>query len=50
MMMQVNKLPAHAPQFLVAYWRWDNEKLSFDFASHIENNFNFKALPAMLDK
>lgn len=30
--------------------RWDNEKLSFDFASHIENNFNFKALQAMLDK
>ena len=56
MMVQVNdsyfnnKLPAHAPQFLVVYWRWNNEKPSLDFASHIENNFNFKALQAMLDK
>ena len=45
-----NKLPAHAPQFLVVYWSWNTEKPSLDFASHIENNFNFKALHAMLDK
>jgi hypothetical protein len=56
MMVQVNssyfnnKLPAHAPQFLVVYWSWNTEKSSLDFASHIENNFNFKALQAMLDK
>lgn len=45
-----NKLPAHTPQLLVAYWTWNSEKPSLDFASHIENNFNFKALQAMLDK
>jgi hypothetical protein len=45
-----NKLPAHAPQFLVAYWSWNTEKPSLDFATHIENNFDFKALLAMLDK
>lgn len=45
-----NKLPAYAPQFLVVYWRWNTEKPSLDFASHIENNFDFKALQAMLDK
>ncbi len=45
-----NKLPAHAPQFLVAYWSWNTEKPSLDFATHIENNFDFKALQAMLDK
>ena len=56
MMVQVNssyfnnKLPAHAPQFLVLYWNWNTEKPSLDFANHIENNFNFKALQAMLDK
>jgi hypothetical protein len=56
MMVQVNsqyfnnKLPAHIPQFLVVYWRWNTEKPSLDFASHIETNFNFKALQAMLDK
>ncbi len=56
MMVQVNshyfnnKLPAHAPQFLVVYWSWNTEKPSLDFASHIENNFNFKALQALPDK
>jgi hypothetical protein len=56
MMVQVNnsyfnnKLPAHAPQFLVVYWHWNTEKPSIDFANHIETNFNFKALHAMLDK
>jgi len=56
MMVQVNssyfnnKLPAHAPQFLVVYWKWNTEKPSIDFANHIGNNFNFKALQAMLDK
>lgn len=56
MMVQVNshyfnsKVAAHIPQFLVVYWRWNTEKPSLDFASHIENNFNFKALQAMLDK
>ena len=44
-----NQLPAHAPQFLVVYWSWNNEKPSLDFANHIDN-FNFKALQAMLDK
>ena len=56
MMVQVNsnyfnnKLPAHTPQFLVVYWSWNAEKPSLDFANHIENNFNFKALQALLDK
>lgn len=56
MLVQVNnnyfnsKLPAQVPQFLVVYWSWNNEKPSLDFASHIENNFNFKALQGMLDK
>jgi hypothetical protein len=56
MMVQVNdsyfnnKLPAQAPQFIVVYWKWNTEKPSLDFASHIENNFAFKALQAMLDK
>jgi hypothetical protein len=56
MMVQVNgnyfnnKLPAHAPQFLVVYWSWNTEKPSLDFSNHIENNFNFQALQAMLDK
>lgn len=56
MMVQVNshyfnnQLPAHSPQFLVVYWSWNTEKPSLDFASQIENNFNFKALQAMLDK
>ncbi|MEO5782601.1 MAG: hypothetical protein ABIQ07_04980 [Ginsengibacter sp.] len=56
MMVQVNssyfnnKLTAYAPQFIVAYWKWNTEKLSLDFASHIEKNFDFKALQAMLDK
>jgi hypothetical protein len=56
MMVQVNslyfnnKLPAHVPQFLVVYWRWNTEKPSLDFADHIETNFNFTALQAMLDK
>jgi hypothetical protein len=56
MMVQVNesyfnnKLPAHVPQFIIAYWRWNKEKPSLDYASHIENNFNFKALQEMLDK
>ena len=45
-----NKLPAHTPQFLVVYWSWNSEKPSLDFATHIENNFNFKELQAMLDK
>ena len=45
-----NKLPAHTPQFLVVYWSWNTEKPSLDFSNHIENNFNFKALQAMLDK
>jgi len=45
-----NKLPAYAPQFLVAYWSWNTEKPSLDFVSHIETNFNFKALQAILDK
>ncbi len=45
-----NKFPAHVPQFLVVYWSWNTEKPSLDFATHIENNFNFKALQAMLDK
>ena len=56
MMVQVddnyfnNQLPAYVPQFLVVYWHWNTEKSSMDFANHIENNFNFKALQAMLDK
>ena len=56
MMVQVNdnyfnnKLPAYVPQFLVVYWHWNTEKPSMDFANHIENNFDFKALQAMLDK
>lgn len=56
MMVQVNstyfnnKLPAYIPQFLIVYWHWNTEKPSIDFASHIENNFNFKALQAVLDK
>ena len=56
MMVQVNdnyfnnKLPAYVPQFLVVYWHWNTEKPSMDFANHIENNFNFTALQAMLDK
>ncbi|MGZ8523418.1 MAG: hypothetical protein ACXWV1_03265 [Chitinophagaceae bacterium] len=56
MMVQVNshyfnnKLPAHVPQFLVVYWRWNAEKPSLDFANQIEKNFNFKALQQMLDK
>jgi len=45
-----NKLPAYVPQFLVVYWMWNTEKPSIDFAKNIENNFNFKALQAMLDK
>jgi hypothetical protein len=45
-----NKLPAHAPQFLVVYWSWNTEKPSLDFANHIENYFDFKALQEMLDK
>jgi len=45
-----NKLPAYAPQFLVVYWSWNTEKPSLDFANHIENNFDFKALQTMLDK
>ena len=45
-----NKLPAYVPQFLVVYWHWNTEKPSMDFANHIENNFDFKALQAMLDK
>ncbi len=45
-----NKLPAHAPQFLVVYWRWNTEKPSLEFANNIEKNFNFKALQSMLDK
>jgi hypothetical protein len=56
MMVQVNndyfisKLPAYIPQFLVVYWHWNAEKPSIDFAEHIEKNFDFKALQAMLDK
>ncbi len=56
MMVQVNsqyfnnKLPAHVPQFFVIYWKWNAENPSLDFARHIENNFNFKALQAILDK
>ena len=56
MMVQVNdnyfnnRLPAYVPQFLVVYWHWNTEKPSMDFANHIENNFNFTALQAMLDK
>ncbi len=56
MMVQVNtsyfnnKLPSYAPQFLVVYWYWNTEKPSLDFAAHIEKNFDFKALQAMLDK
>jgi len=56
MMVQVNsgyfnnKLPSYVPQFLIVYWHWNTEKPSLDFAHHIENNFNFKALQAMLDK
>jgi len=45
-----SKLPVYAPQFLVVYWTWNTEKPSLDFANQIENNFNFKALQAMLDK
>ena len=45
-----NKLPKYIPQFLIVYWSWNTEKPSIDFANHIENNFNFKALQAMLDK
>ena len=56
MMVQVNssyfnnKLPAYTPQFLVVYWHWNTEKPSIDFANQVENNFNFNALQAMLDK
>lgn len=56
MMVQVNEnyfnktLPAHVPQFIIAYWRWNTEKPSLDYAGHIESNFNFKALQEMLDK
>ena len=56
MMVQVNdnyfnnKLPAYVPQFLVVYWHWNTEKPSMDFANHIETNFDFKALQAMIDK
>lgn len=56
MMVQINnsyfnnKLPADVPQFLVLYWHWNTEKPSIDFANHIENNFSFKTLQAMLDK
>jgi len=56
MMVQVNesyfnnKLPAYVPQFLVVYWKWNTENPSVDFAAHIENNFNPKALQEMLDK
>lgn len=45
-----NKLPPYVPQFLVVYWHWNTEKPSMDFANHIENNFNFKALQAILLK
>ena len=45
-----SKLPAFVPQFLVVYWYWNTEKASLDFASHIENNLDFKLLQAMLDK
>jgi len=45
-----NKLPAHVPQFLVVYWRWNTEKPSLDFASHIEDSVDLRALQQMLDK
>ncbi len=55
-MVQVNssyfnsKQASYIPQFMVVYWSWNTEKPSLDFANHIENNFNFKALEQMLDK
>ncbi len=56
LLVQVNKnyfnmkLAPHIPQFLIVHWAWNTEKPSLDFASQIENNFDFKTLQGMLDK
>ena len=44
------KLPKYMPQFLIAYWEWDEGTPQNYWKDQIEKNFDFNALKAMLDK
>jgi len=44
------KLPKYMPQFLIAYWEWDVGTPQDYWKEQIENNFDFNALKAMIDK
>lgn len=44
------KLPKYMPQFLVAYWMWDEGTSQNYWKDQIEKNFDFNALKIMIDK
>jgi hypothetical protein len=43
-------LPAYAAQFIVLYWRWDNDAPGLYFKKEFEEKFPVEALKAMIDK
>jgi hypothetical protein len=44
------RLPKYMPQFLIAYWEWNIGLTQNYWRTQIENNFDFDAMKAMLDK
>jgi hypothetical protein len=43
-------LPKYVPQFLIVYWRWDDNAAGRYFNKQVEEHFDFKALKEMIDK
>ncbi|MFL5738575.1 MAG: hypothetical protein ACJ75B_00050 [Flavisolibacter sp.] len=44
------KLPKYIPQFLIVYWRWDNNAAGKYFSKQIEDHLDFKTLKGLIDK
>lgn len=45
-----NKIPQHEPQFMVLYWRWNDNAPGLFFKKQFEENFPVEKLNAMLVK
>lgn len=44
------QLPRYAPQFMISYWRSENNSPSQNFKKQFEENFSVEKLKAMVDK
>lgn len=44
-----NKLPSYTPQFIVVYWRWNNNAPGRYFKQQFEQNFRAERLKAMIE-